>query len=62
MTSESDDDVTSTSSDEDKTIKEQSRTELVVREEDVGPNEKISFSADVYGYTIAANMTKCCSP
>lgn len=39
-----------------------SKHEIIVREEDFEENEKLSFSQDVYNFTICANMTKCCSP
>ena len=43
-----------------KLIREEVRK--VVKEEDYEENEKLNFSADVYNFTICANMTKCCSP
>lgn len=54
--------MTSTSSDEDKDIKQNSRTQVVMREEDFKLDEQVLFDTDVYSYTICANMTKCCSP
>lgn len=61
-TSESDDNETDTSEDEDLELKIESRTELVVKQEDFMLNEQVNFDTDVYSYTICANMTKCCSP
>ena len=61
-TSESDDEETTTSSDEDSEIKKQSRQEIVVKELDFAMNQELKFQADVYSFTVCANMTKCCSP
>jgi hypothetical protein len=49
-------------SDEDAMLKSHAKREIVVKEEDYEENEKLNFSADVYNFTICANMTKCCSP
>ena len=48
--------------DEDAMLKKNAKREIVVKEEDYEENEKLNFSADVYNFTICANMTKCCSP
>ena len=61
-TTDSDVDETTTSSDEDADIKKESRSQVVIREEDYMLVEEVKFSNDVYSYTICANMTKCCSP
>ena len=49
-------------SDDDAMLKKNAKREIVVKEEDYEENEKLNFSADVYNFTICANMTKCCSP
>ena len=36
--------------------------DLVVKEADFEDNEELTFTADVYNFTICANMTKCCTP
>ena len=46
--------------DEDAMLKKNAKREIVVKEEDYEENEKLNFSADVYNFTICANMTKCC--
>lgn len=35
---------------------------MIVKEEDFELNETLTFTSDVYNFTICANMTKCCSP
>jgi hypothetical protein len=49
-------------SDEDAMLKKNAKRDIVVKEEDYEENEILNFSADVYNFTICANMTKCCSP
>ena len=36
--------------------------DLVVKEADFEDNEELTFTNDVYNFTICANMTKCCTP
>lgn len=43
-------------------LKKGSRLPVIVKEEDFELNETLTFTSDVYNYTICANMTKCCSP
>lgn len=62
QTSESSEDSTSSSDEEADRLKRGSRLEVIVREEDFEINETLTFTNDVYNYTICANMTKCCSP
>jgi len=38
------------------------RHDILIKEQDFARNEKLTFTGDVYNYTICANMTKCCSP
>lgn len=52
----------SSSSDEDKWLLEKSKCNVVIKELEFDVEKKLTFSADVYNYTICANMTKCCSP
>lgn len=61
-TSDSSDSSSDSDSDEDAAIKKSSRLDIVVKEEDFEENEILTFTADVYNFTICANMTKCCSP
>lgn len=63
-TSQSSSEESSDSEDENQVIleKNKGKYEVVYREEDFEENEKFGFSADVYNFTICANMTKCCSP
>jgi len=60
VTSESSD--SSSSSDTDEDLSLQSKLEVIMKEEDFEQNERLTFTKDVYNYTICANMTKCCSP
>lgn len=62
QTSESSEDSTESSDEEINRLKRSSRLQVVVKEEDFELNESLSFTGDVYNYTICANMTKCCSP
>lgn len=62
QTSESSDDSTQSSEEEMRRLKEGSRLKVLVKEEDFELNETLTFTNDVYNYTICANMTKCCSP
>jgi len=62
QTSESSEDSTSSSDEETVRLKKSSRLEVIVREEDFELNETLTFTNDVYNFTICANMTKCCSP
>jgi|TARA_B110000285_G_scaffold149011_1_gene166329 hypothetical protein len=43
-------------------LKKETKSEVLVKEEDYEENEKLMFTADVYNFTIFANMTKCVSP
>ena len=61
-TSEEDKGPSDEDSDEDYMLKRNAKRDIVVKEEDYEENEKLNFSADVYNFTICANMTKCCSP
>lgn len=36
--------------------------DVVIKEVDFLSDEELTFTNDVYNYTICANMTKCCSP
>ena len=61
-TSAEEDSSSGVESDEDAKLKMNAKRDIVVKEEDYEENEKLNFSADVYNFTICANMTKCCSP
>ena len=62
QTSESSESSTESSEDENAKLKKNARLEVIVKEEDFELNETLTFTNDVYNYTICANMTKCCSP
>jgi len=62
QTSESSDDSTESSEEEITKLKQGSRLPVIVKEEDFELNETLTFTNDVYNFTICANMTKCCSP
>ena len=62
LTSESSSDTESSSEDEmEKKFKNEKSMTIVV-EMDHKLDERLTFTKDVYNYTICANMTKCCSP
>ena len=62
LTSDTLSDTSSDSEDPDDVLKKNAKGELVVKELDFEQNEKLTFTKDVYNYTICAYMTKCCSP
>lgn len=61
-TSQSSDDSTPSSEEDLRKLKQKSRLPVIVKEADFELNETLTFTNDVYNYTICANMTKCCSP
>ena len=62
VTSDSSESSTDSDTDEDINLKLKSKLEVIMKEEDFEQNERLTFTKDVYNYTICANMTKCCSP
>lgn len=62
LTSESSSDTESSSEDEMEKKFQNEKSMTIVVEMDHKINESLTFSKDVYNYTICANMTKCCSP
>mmetsp|Transcript_8499 Transcript_8499/g.14296 ORF Transcript_8499/g.14296 Transcript_8499/m.14296 type:complete len:728 (+) Transcript_8499:520-2703(+) len=64
LTSDSSESSSDTDSDQGEALAKEngSKEQVVMREEDFEENEKLTFTKDVYNYTICANMTKCCSP
>lgn len=60
--SSSDDSSEYSSSDEEEKEFHDAKHDIIIKEQDFEKNEKLTFTGDVYNYTICANMTKCCSP
>ena len=62
LTSESSDESTTSDEEDEINLKKHSRKNIIIKETDFEMNEPLSFTNDVYNYTICANMTRCCSP
>lgn len=62
LTSDSSSASESSSEDEIEKLARLEKSNTIVIEMDHKLDERLTFSKDVYNYTICANMTKCCSP